>query len=89
MYAFLIDETGKVIDYQPTTYNLIKAEVERPALPENPKPGTNYVEYWDTETQQIVLREEARSLTLEEKLDSVDKKADAAMEAIAEVYEGK
>ena len=89
MYAFLIDETGQVIDYQPTTYNLIKAEVERPALPENPKPGTNYVEYWDTETQQIVLREESRPLTLEEKLDSVDNKADAAMEAIAEVYEGK
>ena len=39
--------------------------------------------------RQIELREEARPLTLEEKLDSVDKKADAAMEAIAEVYEGK
>ena len=89
MYAFLIDETNRVIDYQPTTHNLIKAEVERPALPENPKPGTNYVEYWDAKTQQIVLREESRPLTMEEKLDSIDKKADAAMEALAEVYEGK
>ncbi len=89
MYAFLIDETGRVIDYQPTTVELIKTEVERPALPENPKPGTNYVEYWDAKTQQIVLREESRPLTMEEKLDSIDKKADAAMEAIVEVYEGK
>lgn len=63
--------------------------MERPALPENPKPGTNYVEYWDAKTQQIVLREESRPLTMEEKLDSIDKKADAAMEAIVEVYEGK
>ena len=89
MYAFLIDETGRVIGYQPTTVELIKTEVERPALPENPKPGTNYVEYWDAKTQQIVLREESRPLTMEEKLDSIDKKADAAMEAIVEVYEGK
>ena len=58
-------------------------------MPENPKPGTNYVEYWDAKTQQIVLREESRPLTMEEKLDSIDKKADAAMEAIVEVYEGK
>ena len=89
MYAFLIDENKRIVGYQPTTYSLIKAEAPRPALPENPKPGTNYVEYWDTETQQIVLREESRPLTMEEKLDSIDKKADAAMEAIAEVYEGK
>ena len=89
MYAFLIDETGQVISYQPTNYKLIKAEVERPTLAENPKPGTNYVEYWDAEAQQIVLKEESRPLTLEEKLDSIDKKADAAIEALAEVYEGK
>ena len=89
MYAFLIDETGKVIDYHPTTHELIKAEVERPALAENPKAGTNYVEYWNPETRQIELREEARPLTLEEKLASIDKKADAAMEAIAEIYEDK
>lgn len=89
MYAFLINENNRVIGYQPTTVELIKTEVERPALPENPKPGTNYVEYWDAKTQQIVLREESRPLTMEEKLDSIDKKADAAMEALAEVYEGK
>ena len=89
MYAFLIDETGRVVSYQPTTYELIKAEVPRPELPKNPKSGTNYIEYWDAKTQQIVLREESRPLTMEEKLDSIDKKADAAMEAIVEVYEGK
>lgn len=89
MYAFLIDNNKQIIGYQPTTVELIKAEVERPALPENPKPGTNYVEYWDAEAQQIVLKEESRPLTLEEKLDSIDKKADAAIEALAEVYEGK
>ena len=44
MYAFLIDETNRVISYQPTTYKLIKEEVERPELPPHPTPGIAYVE---------------------------------------------
>ena len=67
MYAFLIDETGRVISYQPTTHNLIKAEVERPELPPHPKIGIDYVEYWDKDKKQIVLREVARPLTESEK----------------------
>ena len=89
MYAFLIDEKNRVISYQPTTYNLIKEEVERPELPESPKAGTNYVEYWDEKEKKIYLQEESRPLTLEEKRNDIDKKADAAMEAVAEIYEGK
>ena len=89
MYAFLIDETNRVISYQPTAYVLIKEEVERPELPESPKAGTNYVEYWDEKEKKIYLQEESRPLTLEEKLNDIDKKADAAMEAVAEIYEGK
>ena len=65
MYAFLIDDTNRVISYQPTTYELIKEEVERPELPESPKAGTNYVEYWDEKEKKIYLQEESRPLTLE------------------------
>ena len=67
MYAFLIDETGRVISYQPTNYKLIKAEVERPAPPHHPKPGIDYVEYWDDVEKKIVLKEVARPLTDSEK----------------------
>lgn len=73
MYAFLIDETGKVIDYQPTTYNLIKAEAARPELPHHPKSGIDYVEYWDDVEKKIVLREVERPLTESEKVSqSID-----------------
>lgn len=67
MYAFLIDETGRVISYQPTTHNLIKADVARSELPHHPKPGIDYVEYWDDVEKKIVLREVARPLTESEK----------------------
>lgn len=67
MYAFLIDGTGQVIGYQPTTYELIKAEVPRPELPHHPKPGIDYVEYWDDVEKKIVLKEVARPLTDSEK----------------------
>ena len=67
MYAFLIDETGRVISYQPTNYKLIKAEVERPAPPHHPKPGIDYVEYWDEAEKKIILKEVKRPLTDSEK----------------------
>lgn len=67
MYAFLIDGTGRVISYQPTNYKLIKVEVERPALPYHPKPGIDYVEYWDEAEKKIILKEIKRPLTDSEK----------------------
>ena len=67
MYAFLIDETGRVISYQPTTHNLIKVEAERPELPHHPKPGIDYVEYWDETEKKIILKEVKRPLTESEK----------------------
>lgn len=67
MYAFLIDGTGRVISYQPTNYKLIKVEVERPALPHHPKPGIDYVEYWDETEKKIILKEVKRPLTDSEK----------------------
>ncbi len=85
MYAFLIDETNRVIGYQPTTYNLIKVEVERPALPENPKVGTNYVEYWNPETQQIELKEEERPLTTEEVMKKYQEALERTNEAVQDL----
>ena len=67
MYAFLIDETGRVVSYPPTTYELIKEEVERPELPHHLMPGIDYVEYWDDVEKKIVLKEVARPLTDSEK----------------------
>ena len=87
MYAFLIDENNKIVGYYPTGYELIKAEVERPNPPENIKSGINYVEYWNPETGKIILKEETRSLTLEERVAAAESKADASMEAIAEMFE--
>ena len=66
MYAFLIDGNKQIIGYQPTTVELIKAEVERP-IPPHPKIGIDYVEYWDDVEKKIVLREVARPLTESEK----------------------
>ena len=67
MYAFLIDETNRIMSYQPTNYKLIKEEVERPELPHHPTPGIDYVEYWDDVEKKIVLKEVARPLTDSEK----------------------
>lgn len=88
MYHIIHEEgTNKIIMYVPTTYKLVAIETERPKPPENPKPGINYVEYYNPETGKIELREEERPLTLEERIAEAEKKADASMEAIAEVYE--
>lgn len=67
MYAFLIDGNKRVISYQPTTYNLIKVDVARPELPHHPKPGIDYVEYWDEAEKKIILKEIKRPLTDSEK----------------------
>ena len=67
MYAFLIDENKRIVGYQPTTYELVKAEAERPALPHHPKPGIDYVEYWDEAEKKIILKEIKRPLTDSEK----------------------
>ena len=67
MYTFLIDDNKRIISYQPTTVELIKAETERPTPPHHPKPGIDYVEYWDDVEKKIVLREVARPLTESEK----------------------
>lgn len=67
MYAFLIDETGRVISYQPTTYELIKEEVERPDLPHHLMAGIDYVEYWDSKEKKIYLKDVERPLTESEK----------------------
>ena len=72
MYAFLIDDNKQIIGYQPTTVELIKAEVERP-IPPHPKIGIDYVEYWDEAQKKIVLREVERPLTESEKVSqSID-----------------
>ena len=72
MYAFLIDESKRIVGYCPTTHELIKAEVERP-IPPHSKIGIDYVEYWDEAQKKIVLREVERPLTESEKVSqSID-----------------
>ena len=63
----MVDENSKILGYYPTTYFLIKTDSERPELPHHPKPGIDYVEYWDKDKKQIVLREVERPLTDSEK----------------------
>ena len=73
MYTFLVDEKNRVISYQPTNYQLIKAEVERPEPPHHPEPGIDYVEYWDETEKKIILKEVKRPLTESEKItQSID-----------------
>lgn len=73
MYAFLIDEKNRVISYQPTTYELIKEEVERPELPHHLMAGIDYVEYWDSKEKKIYLKDVERPLTESEKItQSID-----------------
>ena len=67
MYAFLIDNTNRVVSYQPTSYELIKEEVERPELPHHLMPGIDYVEYWDSKEKKIYLKDVERPLTESEK----------------------
>lgn len=76
---------------------LIESEAVKWKVIDNPpviedRPG-EVGKYDINEQGEIVVRYEQREKTelekLREKLDSIDKKADAAMEAIAEVYEGK
>ena len=66
MYAFLTDDTGRIISYHSTTDEFVKVETERP-VPPHPKIGIDYVEYWDKDKKQIVLREIERPLTESEK----------------------
>ena len=73
MYAFLIDNTNRVVSYQPTSYELIKEEVERPELPHHLMPGIDYVEYWDSKEKKIYLKDVERPLTESEKItQSID-----------------
>ena len=67
MYAFLIDDNKRIISYQPTTYELVKTEAARPEMPHHPKPGIDYVEYWDEAEKKIILKEIKRPLTDGEK----------------------
>ena len=72
MYAFLIDNAGRILSYHSTTDELVKAETERP-IPPHPKIGIDYVEYWDKDRKKIVLREVERPLTESEKVSqSID-----------------
>ncbi len=85
MYAFLIDENKRIVSYQPTTYELIKVEVDRPVIPSPPKMGVNYVEYWNPETQQIELREEERPLTTEEVMKKYQEALERTNEAVQDL----
>lgn len=53
MYAFLIDDNKRIISYQPTTYEFVKTEAARPEMPPHPKPGIDYVEYWDEAERKL------------------------------------
>lgn len=73
MYAILINNEGRILTYCSTTDKLIKTETERPIPPHHPKPGIDYVEYWDETEKKIILKEVKRPLTESEKVSqSID-----------------
>lgn len=87
-YAKVNKETKQIISYEESTSEIVevKTRAEKPAG----KVGYDYIEKvkqledgsYTTEWVEV-----ERELTLEERLINAEKKADASMEAIAELYE--